>query len=232
MKHVLQKLLPFLAFNHLINDISQLSFKDNSKHPNIFHITVKNMILASLLITGCVIVGSSSDEYEKWKKIVDKETKAFIDSRNHKKANGTSSEIATINLTDQSLKGAGIVFSIGLCSYVVDNGLVLCDATKNIPKRRDIALGLCTSAYTALYASSEYEKIKKAQEIKKAKELQKSKELQDLEVSIKVENSIKAHEQRKTEELEKNSTYHYFTNEKSTYHWIVNGFGLYSTPTK
>lgn len=221
MKHVLQKLLPFLAFNHLINDISQLSFKDNSKHPNIFHITVKNMILASLLITGCVIVGSSSDEYEKWKKIVDKETKAFIDSRNHKKANGTSSEKLAIHLTDQSLKGANIVFSVGLCSYVVDNALVIFDETKNIPNRRTIASGICTTACTALYASLKYEEMKKTQELK-----------HDLEVSIKVENSIKAHEQRKTEELEKNSTYNYFTNEKSTYHWIVNGFGLYSTPTK
>lgn len=224
MKHVLQKSLPFLALNHCINDSSQLSCMDYSEHRNFFNITVKNiknMMLAGLLITGSVIASSSSDEYEKWKKIVDKESKAFTNSRNHIKANGTSSEIATINLTDLSLKGAGIVFSIGLCSYVVDNGLVLCDATKNMPKRRDVALGVCTSAYTALYASSEYEKIKKTQELKKAEELKKSKELQDF-FGLQLSTAIQAHELKKAEELEKNSTYH----------WAINGFGLFSSSTK
>src|SRR3989339_383400 len=168
MKHVSQKSLPFLAFNHLINGISQLSCRDYSKHLNIFNITVKNIkniMLAGLLITNSVIVSSSSDEYEKWKQIVDKESKAFMNSRNHKKENGTPIEKTRIHLTDLSLNGAGTVFSIGLCSYVVDNGLVLCDATKNMPNRRDIALGVCTSGCGALYGYFKYEEMKKIQEL-------------------------------------------------------------------
>ena len=101
-----------------------------------------------------------------------------------------------------------------------------------MPNRTTIASGVCTSAYTALYASSEYEKMKKNQELKKAKELEDLQDFFGLQVSTKVQKALalqKAEELRKSNE---NNYINYFTNEKSTYHWIGTGFGLYSSPTK